>query len=230
MRSVSCSTIQARELSRYLACPTVADICLIYARSSKKVVQALVDVLSARYSVWWDQHIHAGDYRAEIERQSSRTNQNVLDEASFATRHHVPLLPIRIEPVDSPLGFGGLHTVDLIGWNGEQTDRCIQDLLRNIESTILTRPEALNIGDKRLHLPVFFRSVSSHETALRPTAALHALRLVPPDALLVSAYDICNEPEQHRNQMIVDLESSRSVGTLVLLDSGNYELECPETS
>ena len=236
MRSVSCSTIQARELSRYLACSTVADICLIYARSSKKVVQALVDVLSARYSVWWDQHIHAGDYRAEIERQlkiarcvipvwcqSSRTNQNVLDEASFATRHHVPLLPIRIEPVDSPLGFGGLHTVDLIGWNGEQTDRCIQDLLRNIENTILTRPEALNIGDKRLHLPVFFRSVSSHETALRPTAALHALRLVPPDALLVSAYDIVNEPEQQRNQMIVDLESSRSVGTLVLLDSGNYE-------
>jgi hypothetical protein len=214
----------------------VSDICLIYARSSKKIVQALVDVLSPRYSVWWDQCIYAGDYRTEIERQlksarcvipvwcqSSRTNQNVLDEASFAARHHVPLLPIRIEPVDSPLGFGALHTVDLIDWNGDPEDHRIRDLLRNVENTILARPEALNIGDKRLRLPAFFRSVSSHETALRPSAALHALKLVPPDGLLVSAYDIVNELEQQRKEMISDLDSCRSLGTLVLLDCGNYE-------
>jgi queuine/archaeosine tRNA-ribosyltransferase len=214
----------------------VTDICLIYARSSRTLVQALADILSSRYSVWWDRYIYAGDYRTEIERQlkgarcvipvwcqSSRTNQNVLDEASFAIRHQVPLLPIRIELVDPPLGFGGLHTVDLIGWDGEQEDHRIQDLLRNIESTVLARPRALNIADKRLQLPVFFRSVSSHETALQPAAAIQALKLVPPDALLVSAYDIVNEPEQQRNQMIADLDSSRSGGTLVLLDSGNYE-------
>lgn len=214
----------------------MADICVIYARVSKKIVQALVNILSVRYSVWWDQEIHAGDYRTEIERQlkaarcvipvwcrSSRTNQNVLDEASFAARYHVPILPIRIESVDPPIGFGGLRTVDLIGWNGEASDHCIQELFRNIESTLLSRSRALNIADKRLRLPAFFRSVSSHETALRPAAAVHALNLVPPDALLVSAYDIVNEREAERNQMISDLESSRTAGTVVLLDSGNYE-------
>lgn len=193
-------------------------------------------MLSVKYSVWWDQKIHSGDYRTEIEQQlkaarcvipvwcrSSRTNQNVLDEASIAAKNHVPILPIRIEPVNSPIGFGGLHTIDLIGWNGAPSDQRIEELLHNIESTILARPGALNIGENRLKLPTFFRSVSSHETALRPAAALHALNLVPPDALLVSAYDIVNEPEPERSQMIADLESSRSAGTVVLMDSGNYE-------
>jgi hypothetical protein len=64
--------------------------------------------------------------------QSSRANQNVLDEASFATKHHVPLLPVRIEPVDPPLGFGGLNTIDLIGWSGEQTDYRIKGPVRHI--------------------------------------------------------------------------------------------------
>jgi len=214
----------------------LADICLIYARPSKRVVQALHDILSQRYSVWWDQDIHAGDYRNEIEKQlkqakcvipiwcqASRTSQNVVDEAVYAERHHVPLLPIRIERVDFPIGLGGLHAVDMIDWKGDASDQRIQDLFRNIESTILARPEALNLADRRLPIPMFFRSVSSHETALRPAAAVQALKLVPPDALLISAYDIINEPKKERDRMIGDLDSCRSAGSLVLLDSGNYE-------
>jgi queuine/archaeosine tRNA-ribosyltransferase len=215
----------------------VADICLIYARDDEKMVGVLADVLATKYSVWWDRQIHSGDYRAEIERQlktarcvisvwsrSSRTNRNVLDEANFATTNHVPLLPVRMELVDPPLGFGGLHTVDLIGWNGDIDDHRIRLLLRNIENTILIRPHALNIDGKRILLPAFFRSVSSYETALRPDAAIHALNLVPPDSVLVSAYDILNEPEEQRKQIIADLNSlADSTDTLVLLDSGNYE-------
>jgi len=214
----------------------VADICLIYARVSEPLVRSLYAILSQRYSVWWDQHISAGNYREEIERQlsmakcvipiwsrASRTNDNVLDEANYAKGHHVPLLPVRIEHVEFPLGFGGLHTVDLIGWSGDPADGRIQDLFRNIEKTILARPEALSFGDKRLNLPFFFRSVSSYETALRPAAAIHALRLFRSEALLVSAYDVIRENEEQRKQMIADLDSCRSAGAIVLLDSGNYE-------
>jgi queuine/archaeosine tRNA-ribosyltransferase len=215
---------------------TLADICLIYARPSRRVVQSLHDILSRQYSVWWDDDIHAGDYRNEIERQlraakcvipvwchASRTSQNVVDEAIYAKGHHVPLLPVRIERVDFPIGLGGLHAVDMIDWNGDESDQRVQDLFRNIENTILTRPKALNVAGRRLPVPVFFRSVSSHETALRPVAAVQALKLVPPDALLVSAYDMINEPQKQRDQMIADLDSCRSAGSLVLLDSGNYE-------
>jgi queuine/archaeosine tRNA-ribosyltransferase len=215
---------------------TLADICLIYARPSKHVVQALHDILSQKYSVWWDQDIHAGDYREEIERQlkragcvipiwcqASRANPNVRDEAAYARKFHVPLLPVKIERVDIPIGFGGLQTVDLIGWNGDPADKRIQDLFRGIESTLLIRPKVLNIGEKHLELPFFFRSVSSHETALRPAAAVHALTLFRSSALLVSAYDIINEEEEQRGQMIAGLDSCKAAGDIVLLDSGNYE-------
>lgn len=231
-----CSTILQRAISLPLGALTLADICLIYARPDEHVVQVLHDILSQRYSVWWDQDIHAGDYRDEIERQlkragcvipvwsqASRASLNVRDEANYATKCHVPLLPVMIEHVDIPIGFGGLHTVDLIGWTGDPADERIRHVLRNIESTLLTRPEALKIGDKRLDLPFFFRSVSSHETALRPAAAIHALKLFGSDALLVSAYDIINEDEEQRKEMIAGLDSCRAAGAIVLLDSGNYE-------
>lgn len=215
----------------------MADICIIYAHPSKGTVKALYDILSPRYSVWWDEQIHSGDYRAEIERQlmqakcvipiwcrASRTNQNVLDEADYAKAHNVPLLPLRIQAAELPLGFRGLHTVDLIGWKGDPADPAIQELLRNIGRTIAARPTVLRIGDKQTELPTFFRSVSSHETALQPAAALQALRLFRADALLLSAYDIIKEKsEKQRNQMISDLEFCRSGGAVVLLDSGNYE-------
>jgi hypothetical protein len=101
---------------RFRRCfPVVADICLIYARPSQPIVKALYDVLSSRYSVWWDDQIRAGDYRAEIERQlkqakcvvpiwyrASRDNRNVVDEAEFAREQLVPLLPVRIEDVKPP--------------------------------------------------------------------------------------------------------------------------------
>jgi hypothetical protein len=214
----------------------VADICLIYAHSSKAVVKALHDVLAKRYSVWWDQDIHAGIFRAEIERElrlakcvipvwcrASRGNQNVLDEAEYSKGQGVPLLPVRIEHVRLPIGFGGFHTVDLIDWKGDTEDDRIQTLFRNLENTLLARPAKQNIADKTLALPVFFRSVSSHETAVQPAAAVRALKLVGCDALLVSAYDIVNEKPEQRSQILADLVSCRSAGSIVLLDSGNYE-------
>ena len=118
----------------------MADICIIYAHPSKRIVKDLYQILSRRYSVWWDEHIHSGDYRAEIERQlrearcvipvwctASRDNPNVVDEADYAKKHNVPLLPVRIQPADLPLGFGCLHTIDLIGWKGDTTSPAIHE-------------------------------------------------------------------------------------------------------
>ena len=212
----------------------VADICIIYARPSRAVVRALYEILSPRYSVWWDEQIHSGDYRTEIENQlkqakcvipvwcrASRDSQNVVDEADYARAHGVPLLPVRIDQTSAPLGFGGLQTVELIGWNGDPMTPSIEELLSNIQHTIVVRPTVLRVGDKKLDLPVFFRSVSSHETAIQPIAAIQALKLVRCDAVLVSAYDIVHEERQ--SEIISDLTSLQHAGAVVLLDSGNYE-------
>jgi queuine/archaeosine tRNA-ribosyltransferase len=235
-----CGSILSRRT--WVRGPFVADICIIYARPSKRIVTILHELLSQRYSVWWDVHIHSGDYRSQIESQLqrakcvipvwcriSRSDADVLDEAAYAQRHGIPLLPIRIEDVELPLGFGNLHTVDLIGWDGNADDVGVRQLLQAVERTIgspapmLNRAPYVVLNDNKAELPVFFRSVSSHETALRPVAAIQALKLFHSEALLVSAYDIINEPIEHREQIAQDLESCRSAGTLVLLDSGNYE-------
>jgi TIR domain len=217
----------------------MADICLIYARPSRVIVKALYDVLSRRYSVWWDEKIHSGDYRTEIERQlkhakcvvpiwcgASRDSRNVVDEADYAREHGVALLPVRIEDVKPPLGFGGLQTVDLLGWKGDPESPSVKELFSNIEHIILARPAVLRIGEKKLEVPTFFRSVSSHETALQPAAAIQALKLVSCNAVLVSAYDIIYENNvERRSQIITDLESLQAAGSVILLDSGNFREE-----
>src|SRR5712671_3671555 len=123
----------------------MADICLIYARPNRKLVKRLADILGERHSVWWDGRIHSGNYRVEIENELSqskcvipvwcrvsRTDGDVLDEAQFAQRRGISLLPIRIEDVDPPLGFGSLHTIDLIGWDGDSENFGVQQLLQNL--------------------------------------------------------------------------------------------------
>jgi len=212
----------------------MAEICLSYARRSKPIVQKLHALLRERYGVWWDEQIHAGDYRSEIERQleqakcvipiwchTSRADANVIDEVKFAERRGIPLLPVRIENVEAPLGFASLHTVDLLGWTGEATHPGIVELLRNIETVLIQRPEKLTVGRDSLPAPIFFRSVSSFETQLRPVAAVHALKLFGSDPILVSAYDMVHDPDAGKIQ--ADLKEYRAAGGIVLLDSGNYE-------
>jgi hypothetical protein len=46
----------------------------------------------------------------------------VIDEASRARSLGTPVVPIRIDPVDLPLGFGDLHTFDLIEWARDPND------------------------------------------------------------------------------------------------------------
>jgi len=45
----------------------VADICIVYARPNKTLVRKLYEILCLHYSVWWDELIHSGNYRGEIE-------------------------------------------------------------------------------------------------------------------------------------------------------------------
>lgn len=220
----------------------MADICLVYARPNKELVSKLHSILTRRFTVWWDRDIHAGNYRAEIERQIvaskcvipvwcgiSRNDEDVVDEATYADKHGKPLLPIRTEDVDPPLGFGSLHTVDLLDWNGESSHPGIDELLANIKGRLaipprlLSRATSLSIGNKTIPLPVFFRSISSHETALLPSAALQALRLTAAEAILASAYDIYYQSSKEQKNFLKTLVQCSKAGSLVLLDSGNYE-------
>lgn len=73
--------------------------------------------------------------------------------------------------------------------------------------------------------PVYYPSVSSVKTALRPLEyikiMLAASEVYP--YFLVSAYDIANIPDEHDEIFKEHIDSAASKGISILLDSGNYE-------
>lgn len=85
----------------------------------------------------------------------------------------------------------------------------------------MKRPPQISLGHCMLPTPVFFPSISSVKTAMRPEeylAALISLQALKPK-LLVSAYDLSRFDDGLRSLLNDALQS----GITVLMDSGNYE-------
>ena len=110
-------------------------IFVSYAREDQAAVRSLVEGLQAAgFSVWWDRGLEGGEaFRDAIERQleaadavivvwsrRSSASRWVVDEAEVAVGRGV-LVPLRIESVRVPLGFGAFHTLDFSdGFNIQQ--------------------------------------------------------------------------------------------------------------
>lgn len=121
------------------------DVFLSYKAEDRKRVEPLLQALEADgLSVWWDQHIETGDdWREKIERQldaakcvvvawSKHTEgpggRFVRDEATRAQQRHV-YVPVTIDDVRLPLGFGESQVTSLRGWRGNRADARYQTLL-----------------------------------------------------------------------------------------------------
>jgi tetratricopeptide (TPR) repeat protein len=122
------------------------DVFVSYARTNRPVAEQLAQALTASgLKVWWDSDLSAGaEFAAVIEAKlqgaavvivlwsaDSVHSSFVRDECSRAVRHN-KLVPVRIEPVDLPLGFGQLHTLDLLDWDGDTDDAAFQKLLQDV--------------------------------------------------------------------------------------------------
>jgi len=86
-----------------------------------------------------------------------------------------------------------------------------------------TRQEEIVLGDARLPTPVFFPSISTVKTALRPAqylATLHSLRDMN-RYFLVSAFDLDRSGDG--DELTQWLTAAQGTGATVLMDSGNYE-------
>jgi len=127
--------------------PAAADVFISYARENRHAAQRLADALAEnRLDVWWDRDLVPGsEFSAVIEAQllgaavvvglwshDSVRSAFVRDECARALRAD-KLVPARIEDVELPLGFGQLHTLDLLDWNGDADDAAFQSLLLEIE-------------------------------------------------------------------------------------------------
>ena len=106
----------------------MSDVFVSYAREDLEVAHELADSLRSHgWSVWWDRALLGGqEYRSAIRREldlasavvviwsaDSFDSSFVLDEAQVAKGRGV-LIPIRLDGSEIPLGFGQVHTVDMI--------------------------------------------------------------------------------------------------------------------
>lgn len=134
----------------------LADVFVSYKAEDRRRVRPLVNCLGADgLDVWWDAHLGGGDeWRETIQRQLDQAKcvivvwskrsvgaggQFVRDEAARAQRRHI-YLPIRIDDVDPPLGFGETQTIALSGWTGNRSDPRYQSLLRATRSVVSGTP------------------------------------------------------------------------------------------
>ena len=116
----------------------MADVFVSYKAEDRARIAPLVRALeTGGVSVWWDAHIGGGDeWRQTILRHleaakcvivvwSKRSvgpgGNFVRDEATRALRRKT-YLPVRIDKVDPPLGFGEMQALDLAGWKGDTSD------------------------------------------------------------------------------------------------------------
>lgn len=114
-----------------------------YARADSARVQPIVEALAAEgCDVWWDGHIPGGaSFAREIQAAltaaqavvvvwsaTSVDSDWVRDEAAQG-RDRGKLVPVRIDPVVAPLGFGQYQVIDLQGWPGDRAARSFRDLI-----------------------------------------------------------------------------------------------------
>ena len=137
----------------------MSDVFVSYKAEDRTRVCPLVEALEAEgLSVWWDAHLGGGDeWRDSIQQHLDESKcvivvwsrrsigpegHFVRDEATRAQRRHA-YLPVRIDRVDPPLGFGETQAIPIIGWKGDRSDPRFQ--------AVLAATCAIVSGGPRLH-------------------------------------------------------------------------------
>ena len=138
----------------------MSDLFVSFKAEDRARVAPLVQALETDgLSVWWDEHIGGGDeWRDTILRHleaarcvivvwSKRSvgphGSFVRDEATRALRRGT-YLPVRIDKVEPPLGFGETQALELHGWKGDRTDERYQAVLSCVRNRLGIPPADAN--------------------------------------------------------------------------------------
>ena len=134
----------------------LADVFLSYKSEDRARVQPLVEALQADgLSVWWDAQIEGGSgWRQAIQteldsakcvlvawtkRSVGPQGQFVHDEATRAQRRGA-YLPVLVDAVEPPLGFGEVQALPLAGWKGDRADPRYLNVLAAVRSVVAGVP------------------------------------------------------------------------------------------
>lgn len=221
------------------------DLCVLYLSEDGATSQRLVDLLRRDWTVWSAQDIAHGNWEVEVRRKLPGSRAVVVllsgalvgergaiiaDEMRLAARLKKPLFPFVVGAAEVPIGFGSSNHTESNGWTGDPQDQGFQTLCEKIAKVVprngrvgLARQRELRLGKKRLAIPTFILSLSGFETQLPPESGLALLRGLEPTGTLVSAYDAYPWIDAPRTRAARDYKALLKSGTVVMLDSGNYE-------
>src|SRR4051794_36063702 len=116
----------------------MSDLFISYKAEDRARIEPLVEALEAEgLSVWWDARVGGGEaWRESIaehldsarcvivawsKRSTGPEGRFVRDEANRAQRRGT-YLPVTIDKVEPPLGFGETQALSLTGWKGSRSD------------------------------------------------------------------------------------------------------------
>lgn len=178
----------------------MADVFVSYKAEDRGRIKPLVAALEADgFSVWWDQQIDGGTaWRHKIEeelhaaksvvvawskRSAGPEGTFVQDEATRAQQRQV-YVPITIDKVHLPLGFGEMQVLPLTAWRGDRSDprykavlAAVQKLAGERQSPIPARADKV---DRRVVLAVgtvVIAAVAGAWKLFKPTA-VHATNTI----------------------------------------------------
>ena len=129
-----------------------AQVFISYKSEDRARLKPIVTALEAEgFDVWWDAHIGTGaDWREEIQQHLDtarcvivawsdhsvgQEGHFVRDEATRAKRRG-SYLPIRLDDVEPPLGFGEIQAPLFSGWKGKRTDPRFVALVDAVRSQV----------------------------------------------------------------------------------------------
>ena len=224
----------------------MADICVIYGSEDEDIVGRLVGLLRQQWDVWWGEDIPHGDWedaarneiaaaKAVLAVLSPHINgkRNFRGELEHACELRKPIFPFLIGAAEIPLAIKQLSRTDAIGWAGDGQQKGFRRLHAKLEKVLGTglpveatvaRPREMTIKGKRLGLPAFVFSLSSHETQVSPVEGATLLRLLEPGAALVSAYDSWKYYSRSK-KFESSIKAMCQSDAVLFLDSGNYEAD-----
>ena len=126
----------------------MTDVFVSYASEDRARIAPLVEALEAEgWSVWWDQHMHAGpNFRTLIENalrdcrcvivawsRHSVASDFVIDEATVGKDRNI-LVPFQLDTTEVPLGFRTMQIAQLQNWPDQ--DGQLAGLLQGVASTL----------------------------------------------------------------------------------------------
>ena len=203
MLTICCCSLRApaigHKLRKRMGALPMSDVFVSYKAEDRRRVKPLVEALEADgYSVWWDAQIGGGaQWRHMIEaelnaakcvivawskRSVGTEGTFVQDEATRAQERHV-YIPVLIDKVHLPLGFGEMQALSLNGWKGDRSDSQYQAILAAVarvagDSTGAAKPHSTGMAISRRGALVGGTAVAGVAVAgiggwalLKPTAA-----------------------------------------------------------